>query len=168
MPHITFRKYNFNFKLILQKKYSFTCFLFWEILLGDSGELERVGWSSADSGELKPEARRAAVAFLTPALDLLPVNPVCIGTLGVLTTRDDKDLSFLFAGSAIEGTTSDALTFFLLKGNIFPRISCRLWSGLHKVNRGAWECKLIKTEYVFFFTKTKYPLQHILQIHNMP
>jgi hypothetical protein len=49
----------------------------------------------------------------------------------VQTTNDDNDLSFLFAGNAIEGIISGALTFLLLKGNILALISCKLWSALH-------------------------------------
>lgn len=71
------------------------------------------------------------VAFLVLVFVLFPVKPVCIGTLGALTTNDESDLSFLFAGNIIEDKTSGAWIFLLLKGNIFALISCKLWSGLH-------------------------------------
>lgn len=69
---------------------------------------------------------REAADFLVPVFVLFPVKPVCVETLGALTTNDESDLSFLFAGRGVEGTTSWALTFFRLKGNILVLISCRL------------------------------------------
>lgn len=71
-----------------------------------------------------------AAAFLATALDLLPVIVTCVDTLGVSTTNDDSDLSFLLAGNVAEGTTSGAFTFLLLKGKILALTSCKLWSGL--------------------------------------
>lgn len=71
-----------------------------------------------------------APAFLATALDLLPVMVAWADTLGVLTTNDDRDLSFLLAGNVCEGTASGALTFLLLKGKILVLTSCKLWSGL--------------------------------------
>lgn len=71
-----------------------------------------------------------AAAFLATALDLLPVMVAWVDTLGVLTTNDDRDLSFLLAGNVLEGTTSGAFIFLLLKGKILALTSCRLWSGL--------------------------------------
>lgn len=53
-------------------------------------------------------------AFLAMDFDLLPVMPTCVDTLGVLTTNDERDLSFLLAGNATGVTTSGALTFILL------------------------------------------------------
>ena len=74
---------------------------------------------------------RPGALFLAKDFVLLPVNSVCIDTLGVLTTNDDKDLSFLLTGSEIDGATSGDLIFLLLKGKILALISCKLWSGLH-------------------------------------
>lgn len=71
-----------------------------------------------------------AAAFLATALDLLPVIVTCVDTLGVFTTNDDSDLSFLLAGNVVEGTTSGAFTFLLLEGKILALTSCKLWSGL--------------------------------------
>lgn len=74
-------------------------------------------------------------AFLATALVLLPVMVAWVDTLGVLTTNDESDLSFLLAGSVAEGITSGAFTFLLLKGKILALTSCKLWSGLiTKVN----------------------------------
>lgn len=71
-----------------------------------------------------------AEAFLETALDLLPVMVAWVDTLGVLTTNDESDLSFLLAGNVVEGTASGAFTFLLLKGKILALTSCKLWSGL--------------------------------------
>ena len=116
---------------------SFTCFLVWATLFRDSGELELSGQSSTESSSFlmgstmeKLEPRRA-VLFLATAFVLLPVKPVCIDTRGVLTTKDESDLSFLLTGSGIGGITSGTLIFLLLKGKILALISCKLWSGLH-------------------------------------
>lgn len=98
--------------------------LSWQISVGSSSFL-------IDSPTTKLEARIGAL-FLATDLVLLAVNPVLIDTFGVLTTNDDKDLSFLLTGSEIEGVTSGVLTF-LLKGKILALISCKLWSGLHIV-----------------------------------
>jgi hypothetical protein len=83
-----------------------------------------VNWSSEDD----------PLQNLLSAFVLLPVNPVCIGTLGVLTTNDDSDLSFLLTGSEFVGVTSGASTFLLFNGKILALISCKLWSGLHISN----------------------------------
>lgn len=60
-----------------------------------------------------------AAAFLVPALVRRPVKPVCAATRGVFTTNEERDLSFLLAGSVGRGKFSRASTFLLLKGNIF-------------------------------------------------
>lgn len=79
---------------------------------------------------------RKAAAFLATFLDLLPVKPLlCIDTLGVFTTNEDSDLSFLFTGNEAKGETSGALIFLLLRGNILALISCKLWSGLRRINK---------------------------------
>lgn len=64
--------------------------------------------------------------FLEGTFDLLPVIVVCVDTLGVLTTSDESDLSFLLNGNVTEGTTSGAFTLLLFEGNIFPLTSCKL------------------------------------------
>jgi len=79
-----------------------------------------------DSSRRKLHPRKAAAAFLVLVLVLFPVKPGCIETLGALTTNDESDLSFLLVGSDIEDKTSWALIFFLLNGNTFDLISCKL------------------------------------------
>lgn len=75
-------------------------------------------------------------AFLAVAFDLLPVSVDCVDTLGVLTTNEDRDLSFLLTGNVTEGITiSGAFTFLLLKGNILALTSCILWSGLNDIKK---------------------------------
>lgn len=76
----------------------------------------------------KLEARKP-LAFLV-GLVLLPVMVTCVDTLGVLTTKDESDLSFLLAGIVIEGTASGVLAFLFFKGKILALTSCKLWSGL--------------------------------------
>lgn len=102
------------------------------------------------SGELKSSIRSSSFSFLphsligglgalkfaallTTALVLFPVKVDWAAILGVLTTNDDIDRSFLLTGEGTEGVTSGAVTFFPLGGKIFALMSCRLWSGLHKV-----------------------------------
>ena len=75
-------------------------------------------------------ATLGAEPFL-PALFLLPVTPACMDTLGVLTTNDDSDLSFLLAGGEFTGVTSGSAICLLLGGKILALISARLLSGLH-------------------------------------
>ncbi|RHN49409.1 hypothetical protein MtrunA17_Chr7g0274201 [Medicago truncatula] len=77
------------------------------------------------SSGIKLHPRKAA-AFLVAVFVLFPVKVVCVETLGALTTNDESDLSFLFGGRGVEGTTSSALTFCRLHGNILVLISCRL------------------------------------------
>lgn len=78
---------------------------------------------------------RNVAALLATAFVRLPVMVACVDTLGVLTTNDESDLSFLLAGNVAEGKASGAFTFLLLKGKIFALTSCKLWSGLFmKIN----------------------------------
>ena len=123
---------------------SCTCLIFWVNLVKVSGELKPSGCSSTESssfltgfsiGKLEP---RKADAFLDTALDLLPVIAVCVDTLGVLTTNDESDLSFLLTGNVTEAVTSGAFTFLLLKGKILILTSCKLWSGL--ITKNQWTC----------------------------
>lgn len=72
---------------------------------------------------------RRPLAFLEGFV-LLPVIVACVDTLGVLTTKDERDLSFLLAGNGIEVTTSGAFTFLPFKGKTLALTSCKLWSGL--------------------------------------
>ena len=111
---------------------SFTCLLFRVTLFWESCELELTGWSSAESSFLvcSSTAKTPRIA----AFILLPVKPVWIGTLGVLTTNEDSDLFFLLSGSEFVGVTSGASTFLLFRGKILALISCRLWSVLHMIN----------------------------------
>ena len=69
---------------------------------------------------------RKLEALLVITFVLLPVKPDCVATLGVLTTNEESDLSFLLTGNVIVGTASGSLTFLLLKGKIFDRTSCKL------------------------------------------
>ena len=115
---------------------SFTCLMFWVNLFRVSGELELAGRSPTESSSFlmsfsieKPEPLKA-VAFLATDFVLLPVIVVCVDTLGVLTTKDESDLSFLLTGNVTGSTTSGAFTFLLLKGKILALTSCKLWSGL--------------------------------------
>lgn len=107
----------------------FTCFLFCMILFSVSGELDPSRRSSMESSSFLGVSSVAGLAplgaelFLTPALVLLPVTPACMDTLGVLTTKDDSDLSFLLAGGETEGATSGASTFLPLRGKILALIS---------------------------------------------
>ena len=117
------------------------------ILLSVSGELEPSWRSSPESSSFLGVSSAVGLPplgtdpFLTPALVLLPVTPACIDTLGVLTTKDDSDLSFLLAGGETEAGTSGASTFLLFKGNILALMSCRLWSGLQYKKGGTGMCK---------------------------
>ena len=72
---------------------------------------------------------RGPLAFLVGFV-LLPVMVACVDTLGVLTTSDESDLSFLLAGNAIGGKTSAALALLLFEGKTLALRSCKLWSGL--------------------------------------
>ena len=110
---------------------SFTCLLFRVILFWESCELELTGWSSAESSFLlcSSTAKTPRIA----AFILLPVKPIWIGTLGVLTTNEDSDLFFLLTGSEFVGVTSGASTFLLFRGKFWPLyladcgLSC-IWS----------------------------------------
>ena len=44
------------------------------------------------------------VVVLLAALVLRPVRLVCVAIFGVSTAKEERDLSFLFAGSVIVGT----------------------------------------------------------------
>jgi len=118
----------------------FTCLLGCGALFELAGKLELWEWLSQLSNSFftgssiigpRPckEAAAAAAAFLATALVRRPVKPV-VFTLGVLTTSEEIDLSFLLVGSAIEDATSSALIFFLLNGKSFDLTSCKLWSAL--------------------------------------
>lgn len=61
------------------------------------------------SGEIARETVLLLVAFV-----LLPVTPAFISTLGVSTTKDERDLCFLFAGSI---APFEEATLSLLSGN---------------------------------------------------
>lgn len=80
---------------------------------------------------------RRLLAFLVGFV-LLPVMVACADTLGVLTTKDESDLSFLLAGNGTEVTTSGsgASTFLPFKGKTLDLTSCKLWSGLVIRNQG--------------------------------
>lgn len=67
------------------------------------------------TGEVAPEA-----AALLLALVLFPVKPVRFTTLGVSTTKEERDLCFLFAGNV---TAFGASTFIFLIGNTLFLIS---------------------------------------------
>lgn len=109
-------------------------------LLGESCELEPAAISSAEdsfillfsSSKTKVEFRELAT-LLARALVLLPVAPICIETLGVLTTKDDSNLSFFFGCSGARGKASGASIFLLLSGKILALMSCKLWSGLQVI-----------------------------------
>lgn len=111
-----------------------TCSVFWGSLFEVSRELELSGWSPDTSSFLmgfsmeKLEDRRP-LAFLVGFV-LLPVMVACADALGVITTKDERDLSFLLAGNGTEGATSGAFAFLPFKGKILALISCKLWSGL--------------------------------------
>lgn len=76
---------------------------------------------------------RNMAALLATALVCLPVKLVCVANRGVLTTNEERDLSFLLTGKERSGKFSGASTFLLLKGNIFALKSCKLWSGLQVI-----------------------------------
>ena len=76
----------------------------------------------------KLEARRP-LAFLVGFV-LLPVMVACVDTVGVLTTKDERDLSFLLAGNGTEGAGSGVFTFLPFKGKTLALTSCKVWSGL--------------------------------------
>lgn len=81
-------------------------------------------------------------SFLVTAFVLFPVVPACAETLGVFTTKEEIDLSFLLVGNVIEDTTSGALSFLRFRGNILALKSCKMWSGLkymHKNGTGSLE-----------------------------
>ena len=72
-----------------------------------------------------PRPRKAAADFLVTALVRLPVDPVGVN-LGVWTTNEEIDLSFLLLGGEIGDAASPASIFFLFNGKIFDLTSCRL------------------------------------------
>lgn len=77
-----------------------------------------------------PRPCKAAAAFLVTTFVRRPVDPVGVN-LGVWTTNEEIDLSFLLLGGESGDATSSALIFFLLKGKILDLTSCRLWSALN-------------------------------------
>ena len=95
--------------------------------------------------------------FLATDFDLFPVRTDMADILGVLTTNEERDLSFLLpingaersdswtgtasgtastasetegTASVTEETVAGSLTFFLLEGKILALKSCKLWSAL--------------------------------------
>lgn len=92
--------------------------MFWVNLFKVSSELELSSWSSPEPSsflrDFSIEKLEPHNAFLATDFVLLPVIPVCEDTLGVLTTSDESDLSFLLTGNATEVTISGAFTFRLL------------------------------------------------------
>jgi len=112
-----------------------TCPALFADLFEVSGEHELSWRSSSNSSSFlmsfsteKPEPCRPS-AFLVGFV-LLPVMVDCVDTLGVLTTKDESDLSFLLAGNSTEGIATAAFCFLLLKGKILFLKSCKLLSGL--------------------------------------
>lgn len=112
-----------------------TCPAFLEELFEVSGKHELSWRSSSNSssfltsfsmGKLEP---CRPLAFLVGFV-LLPVMVDCVDTLGVLTTKDESDLSFLLAGNSTEGPATGAFSFLFLKGKILFLKSCKLLSGL--------------------------------------
>lgn len=98
-----------------------------------SRELELSWWSSTESSfltNLSTEKLEPRGFFLAGTFDLFPVKVVCGDTLGVLTTSDESDLSFLLNGNVTEGTASGDLTLLRFEGKILLLTSCKLWSGL--------------------------------------
>ena len=133
----------------------FTCLLGCGALFELAGKLELWEWLSQLSNSFftgssiigpRPckEAAAAAAAFLATALVRRPVKPVDF-TLGVLTTSEEIDLSFLLVGSEIGDATSSALIFFLLNGKSFDLTSCKLWSAL-KITKSKKQRRLDSTE----------------------
>jgi hypothetical protein len=55
------------------------------------------------------------VVVLLTALVLCPVRLVCVAIFGVSTTKEERDLSFLFAGDVIFGTLEASTS--VLRGN---------------------------------------------------
>lgn len=116
----------------------FTCLKFCVSLLEIARELELSWWSSMESSSFLTDLsteKDPRGFFLGGPFDLLPVKVVCGDTLGVQTTSEDSDLSFLLNGNVTEGTTSGAFTLLLFEGNIFHLTSCKLWSGLFEKNK---------------------------------
>jgi hypothetical protein len=72
-----------------------------------------------------PTPRKAAAAFLVTTLDRRPVDPVGVN-LGVGTTNEEIDLSFILSGGEIGDAASSALIFLRLNGKILDLTSCRL------------------------------------------
>ena len=112
-----------------------TCPPFLADLFEVSGEHELSWWSSSNSSSFlmsfsmeKLDPCRP-LAFLAGFV-LLPVMVDCVHTLGVLTTKDESDLSFLLAGNSAEETDTGAFSFLFLKGKILFLKSCKMLSGL--------------------------------------
>jgi hypothetical protein len=113
-----------------------TCPLFRRNLFEVSGELELSGQLSNNSSSCwidfsmeKLEDRRLLV-FLVGSV-LLPVMVDCADTLGVLTTKDERDLSFLLAGNGAEAaTTSGSFTSLRFEGKTMYLRFSLLWSSL--------------------------------------
>jgi hypothetical protein len=55
------------------------------------------------------------VVVLLTALVLCPVRLVCVAIFGVSTTKEERDLSFLFAGDIIVGSLDPKAS--VLRGN---------------------------------------------------
>jgi hypothetical protein len=73
---------------------------------------------------------RRLLAFLVGSV-LLPVMVDCADTLGVLTTKDERDLSFLLAGNGTEAaTTSGSFTSLRFEGKTMYLRFSLLWSSL--------------------------------------
>ena len=107
----------------------FTCLFFWVNFLSVSGELALSVWSSSSffTPLLVNEPLLPRTSFLMrDFVVLFPVVPVCAESLGVFTTKDEIDLSFLLAGNVI----SRSLSLFRFRGNILALRSCKMWSGL--------------------------------------
>lgn len=137
-----------HFNYVTQQRNPLMPFLTFRLLslLGESCELDPAAVSSAEdsffllfsSSKTKVEFLELA-ALLARAFVLLPVVPVCIDTLGALTTKDESNLSFFFGCGGAGGKTSGASIFLLLRGKILALMSCKLWSGLQVIKE---ECKV--------------------------
>lgn len=55
--------------------------------------------------------------------------------LGAVTTKEERDLSFLLAGNGAEATVPDALSIFVSNAKILALRSCKLWSTLQTKRR---------------------------------
>lgn len=68
--------------------------------------------------------------LLVTALICLPVELICVATLGVLTTNEESDLSLILTGDTVVGAFSGSSAFLLLEGKIVSLMSCKLLSAL--------------------------------------